>query len=218
MEYLDLSPYEFSSSALPMRSVGWLGAGHGVQGGTANPLTGSEMANLRAASRRVGSIALGFHQCEFCGEVEGNGEFRYYLPGGEIYAAPAMILHYAARHSYRPPRELLTDFVPPVWDWRAERVRALLLDSSADFQWRAGAIVDIAQWDDRRGFDALWHVMTSDEDRELLECTSDDIGRSLAAFTGTGLTAEDLHPYVRHAFETADTDQLVYLVRPASWT
>jgi hypothetical protein len=96
-----------SVSALPMTAVGWLGGAYGVQGGAAAPLTAAELRLLQAASIRVGSLALGWHECEFCSAVEGNGEYRYYLPNGVIHAAPTMIVHYAERHGYRPPAEFV---------------------------------------------------------------------------------------------------------------
>ncbi|MEV0733228.1 hypothetical protein [Polymorphospora sp. NPDC050346] len=142
MEYLDLSPYDYLGFPLPMLTVGWLGRRHGVQGAGATPVTGVELRRLRTASQRLGSITLGWHDCAFCPDFSGNGEYRYYLPRGEIYAAPMMIVHYVEVHGYRPPRDLL-DGLRLVgklrWDWRAEHLHSVLLDQSADFDFRCEA-------------------------------------------------------------------------------
>ncbi|MDR7275219.1 DUF7919 family protein [Catenuloplanes atrovinosus] len=217
MEYLDLSPYAYTASPLPMTSVGWLGSEHGVQGGTGSPLTEAELRTLRAASRRVCNVMLGFHPCEFCEAVEGNGEYRYYLPGGRTFAAPAMIVHYAERHGYRPPREFLDglpEAVRPAWDGRAESLREVLLDGAAGLEWRAEAAVDLAQWNDRRAFDALRQAVA---DAELADCAGDEIGRSLAAFAGrdyaAGLDRDGLPPSVRFGVADAARNDALTLVR-----
>jgi hypothetical protein len=166
VEYLDMSPYEYGSFPLPMRVVGWLGRRYGVPGGGAAPLVGAELARLRAACRRLGSRALGWHDCEFCSAFAGNGEYRFYLPDGEIYAAPMMILHYVEEHGYRPPRDLLDGLRTGArlrWDWRAERLRAVLLDEAADPDWRVEAAIDLPNWSNRWAFEALHHAAHDDE-------------------------------------------------------
>jgi hypothetical protein len=207
VEYLDLTPYVYTDSALPMTAVGWLGDEHGVQGGTATPLTDTELRMLQAASRRASNPMLGYHECEFCSVVRGNGEFRCYLPGGAIYAAPTMIVHYVVRHGYRLPVELLSgvsEAVRPRWDWRAERLRSILLDESADYSWRANAAADLGRWGDPRAHEALWSAV---QDEELVDCAGDVVGRSLVSFAGRDyardLAGEDLHPMVRFGIEKA---------------
>jgi hypothetical protein len=207
VEYLDLSPYDYLGFPLPMRAAGWLGRRYGVQGADAAPMTGTEVERLRAASRRLGNVTLGWHDCDFCGTFEGNGEHRYYLPDGEIYAAPMMILHYVEEHGYRPPRELregLQAAAQPQWDWRAERLHAVLLDQSEDPDFRCQAAVDLANWNDPRALDAL---LRAAHDEDLADVAGDEIGRSLAVFVDRGLTcdllAEDLHVMVRYGIEDA---------------
>ncbi|MEV5768158.1 HEAT repeat domain-containing protein [Micromonospora sp. NPDC052213] len=209
MEYFDLSPYDYLGFPLPMRAVGWLGRRYGVQGAGGAPMTGAELERLRAASRRLGSVTLGWHDCDFCGASEGNGEYRYYLPGGEIYAAPMMILHYVEEHGYRPPVELrdgLRAAGQPRWDWRAERLCAVLLDQSEDPDFRCQAAVDLANWNDPRALDALRRAA---HDEDLVDVAGDEIGRSLAAFVDRGLArdllAEDLHVMVRYGIDDASS-------------
>lgn len=207
VEYLDLSPYDYLGFPLPMRAVGWLGRGYGVQGASMAPMTGVELERLRAASRRLGSRTLGWHDCDFCGAFAGNGEYRYYLPDGKIYAAPMMILHYVEEHGYRPPGELragLRAAGQPRWDWRAERLHAVLLDQSQDPDFRCQAAVDLANWNDPRALDALRRAA---HDEDLANVAGDEIGRSLAAFVDRGLAmdllAEDLHDMVRYGIDEA---------------
>ncbi|SCL20523.1 hypothetical protein GA0074692_0891 [Micromonospora pallida] len=209
MEYFDLSPYDYLDFPLPMRAVGWLGPRYGVQGAGAAPMTGAEMERLRVASWRIGSVTLGWHDCDFCGAFEGNGEYRYYLPDGEIYAAPMMILHYVEEHGYRPPRELrdgLRAAGQPRWDWRAERLHTVLLDQSEDPDFRCQAAVDLANWNDPRALDALWHAA---HDEDLADAAGDEIGRSLATFVDRGLMRdllpEGLHDMVRYGIGEASS-------------
>ncbi|BCY08769.1 hypothetical protein [Actinoplanes sp. L3-i22] len=201
MEYLDLTEYAYAESVLPMKAVGWLGTEHGIQGGTAAPLASAELRLLNAASTRGRRLMLGRHRCEFCQLDESSGEFSYYLPSGDIHAAPTMILHYAEKHSYRPPAELLDNLAEsmrPQWDWRAEYLCALLLDESADFGARAEAVIDLSLWRDRRAFDALWSAM---DDEEMVDLAGDELGHSLATSAGEpyagGLTDSRLHHRVR---------------------
>jgi hypothetical protein len=218
VEYLDLTAYGYTDSALPMQAVGWLGSEHGVQGGTATPLTSTELQLLQTASSRVRSLMLGVHECEFCRAVEGTGEFRYYLLSGVIHAAPTMIVHYAEQHGYRPPVELLSglsESMRPHWDWRAERMCSILADESADMTWRADAAVDLALWDDRRAYDALRSAL---RDEELVDLAGSEIGRSLAAFSGRAyahdLAGESLRPIVRSGIEKAsDVDYGLFVRR-----
>jgi hypothetical protein len=220
VEYLDLTPYEYLSSALPATAIGWLGTEHGVQGGTANPLTAAEFRMLRAASPRVGRVTMGWHACEFCENAEGNGEYRYYLPDGRIFAAPTLFLHYVERHCYRPPAQLLDALADPAplhWDWRAEHLCLVLLDENADIAVRAEAAVGLACWDDRRAYAALWNSM---RDENLLDCAGDEIGRSLAAFSGRAytkeLTAVTLHSMVQYGIEKAAQDDYQIFLRTFS--
>ncbi|UYQ64536.1 HEAT repeat domain-containing protein [Streptomyces peucetius] len=208
MEFLDLSPYEYRKFPLPMRSVGWLGRRFGVQGGGAQNVTVADMQRFKGASRRLGSVTLGTHECEFCPAdlpFEGNGEYRYYCRSGEVYAAPSMILHYVDEHGYCPPREFLESLhkIDQLdWDWRAERLIAILRDDSEDFDFRCEAIIDLVHWKDPR----VLRVLTdSVKDEELVDIAGDEIGRSLGILVACGfagdLRVESLPGIVKLGFE-----------------
>jgi hypothetical protein len=184
MEYRDLAAYDYTEFLIPMRAVGWLGLEHGVQGGDLPPLTGDDVERIGIASGRIVNVMLGLHACEFCVDgpaVEGTGEYRYYSRKGEVYSAPAMVLHYIAVHGYRPPQEFLdcvheTD--PLDWDWRAERLYDLLMDEDGDMVLRTEAVADIANWRDPRSLEALLHATTVPW---MVSGVGDEIGRSLGA-------------------------------------
>jgi hypothetical protein len=198
VEYLDLSPYEYDEFPLPMRSVGWLGLTHGLQGAGARALTPVDLERLESASWFLGSIMLGTHDCEFCpadSAFEGNGEYHYYAQSGEVYSAPKMILHYVREHGYRPPGVFLESLTEPGrldWDWRAERLAEVLLDTSKDVEFRCTAILDLANWQDPQALDTL---LRAAEDEELVDIAGDDIGRSLGVLLpcefAVGVRAED---------------------------
>ncbi len=198
MEYLGLSPYAYRTYPMPMRNVGWLGAVHGLPGGADNPLTDVDAARLRDASWCEGGITLGYHRCEFCPEdtgVQGNGEYRYYAPGGNVYSAPTMILHYVDVHGYRPPAEFMADIGDPgerIWDWRADRLLELLLDDDADFAFRVDAITDLPNWPtDPRGLDA---ILRAAENHMLAEWAGMEFGAALAVFLrGAQANRIDVH-------------------------
>ncbi len=204
MEYLDLSLYEYRRFPIPMRSVGWLGRRFGVQGGGGQDLGAADRQRIRGASQRLGSVTLGTHECEFCppdSAFEGNGEYRYYGRSGDVYVAPMMILHYMEEHGYRPPEEFLDglkDIGRLEWDWRAERMLALVLDESEDFDFRCEAIIDLVNWRDGRVLDALMHSI---QDEELVDSAGDEIGRSLGVLVARGdvgdLRVESLPEMVR---------------------
>jgi hypothetical protein len=139
--------------------------------------------------------------------VQGNSEYRYFLPAGMIYAAPMLIVHYVEEHGYRPPRELLNGLRAAGnlrWDWRAERLRAVLLDPSGDFDFRCEAAVDLANWNDPRALEALRRAA---HDEDLVDSAGDEIGRSLAVFVESGLAGdlrtEDMHVMVRYGMNEA---------------
>ena len=208
MEFLDLSPNTYDPFPLPMTSVGWLGSEYGVQGADGPAMSPADVECLRAASWRMGAYHLGFHECAFCdldAVFLGNGVYRYYGPGGVIYAAPMMILHYVEEHGYRTPlvfRSALRAGWEPVWDERAERLREVLLDESAPIEIRADAIVDLAIWRDPRAFEAL---MQATRDEVIPICAGDSLGQSLALFLpydfAAGLRDADFVGEVKRAFE-----------------
>ncbi|GAA2500721.1 hypothetical protein [Winogradskya humida] len=205
MEYLDLSPYEYMPHPLPLVNIGWLGSERGLQSVTGSaPLTDEDIERVRAASPRVGSMHLGFHDCEFCTDYapfDGNGEYRYYAGNGVVYAAPVMILHYMEVHRYRPPQVFL-DQLPTgdvlAWDGRAERLVEVARDPAGDLEDRVLAVVDLANWKDPR---ALEVIMVAAHDEEIADCAGDKVGKSLAAYLDSGLAIDDLHPMVRYGIE-----------------
>jgi hypothetical protein len=84
VEYLDLSPYDYRRFPLPTLAVGWLGHRYGIQSTGATPMTGAELEYFRAASQRLRSVTLGWHDCDSCPAFKGNGEYRYYVPGAPL--------------------------------------------------------------------------------------------------------------------------------------
>ncbi|WP_052411553.1 HEAT repeat domain-containing protein [Streptomyces sp. NRRL S-118] len=183
MEYLDLSPYEYTDFPIPMRCIGWLGQEHGMQSSQNPPMDLRTYERFKSASRRLSAVMLGTHDCEFCPDdywFEGNGEYRYYMPDGQTYAAPMMVVHYVDAHDYRLPMPFRESLMHPgelVWDWRAERLSAVLLDESADFEVRCEAIIDLTNWQDDRSLTALRRAA---EDELLVDVSGHELGRSLA--------------------------------------
>lgn len=179
-----------------MRSIGWLGRHYGLQGTNSTPMAAADLNRLRSASWRLGSIMLGTHECDFCPEgaaFEGNGEYRYYMANGDVYAAPMMILHYTEQHGYRPPEtftEALREERRLEWDWRAEQLSDALLNESEDLDFRCEAIIDLANWRDPRALHAL---RCAARDEVLVDVTGDEIGRSLGLLLSCEF-ARDLPP------------------------
>ncbi|WP_344617624.1 hypothetical protein [Dactylosporangium salmoneum] len=210
MEYIDLSPYTYYTFPLGMRNIGWLGRTHGLQSADAPPMTNADLERLRAASQRVASEMLGRHQCEWCpshARYEGNGEYHYYAPDGEVYAAPEMILHYVTEHGYRPPEVFLESLRvsdEPAWDWRAERLATLLHDESEDLEFRAIGLIDLAHWKHPHALDAL---LRAARDPELADVVGDYIGRALEPFLSydfaPDLRTEDFPELVRWGIDQA---------------
>ncbi|WP_212996677.1 hypothetical protein [Winogradskya consettensis] len=179
MEYLDLSPYEYMPHPLPLVNIGWLGWENGLQNTGSALLTDEDIERVRAASPRVGSMHLGFHDCEFCtgyAPFDGNGEYRYYAAGGVVYAAPGMILHYMEAHGYRPPQVFLDDLARGgvlTWDGRADRLVGVVRDVTAEWELRVEAVVDLANWKDSRALDA---IMVAAREEEFADCAGAEIG------------------------------------------
>ncbi len=193
MEFLDLSPYQYLSSPTPMRSLGWLGREHGVQGRARRPMTKVDLRQFWAASSRVVSLTLGSHECDLCANEtasRGNGEYHYYLANGDVYAAPMMIRHYILDHGYRLPeafRNGLDGTTELAWDNRAELLCEVLADDSRDPDLRCQAIADLPHWLDSRAFQAL---LGATRDKQLVDIVGDEIGRSLVPFLSCDFAAE----------------------------
>lgn len=156
-------------------------------------MTDIDIENFCAASSRVANLTLGFHECEFCppeSAFRGNGEYHYYLSGGDVFAAPVMILHYLQEHDYRLPEEFREGWDATAtlfWDGRAERLCEVLADDSQDADFRCLAITDLPHWRDYRAFRALALAI---QDEELVETVGYEIGRSLTAYMSCDFAAE----------------------------
>ena len=87
------------------------------------------------------------------------------------------------------------------WDWRAERLREVLLDVSASIEARGEAVIDLANFRDPRAFQALMDVT---RDELIPDCSGQELGRSLALFQScdfaAGLRDRDFHPEVAYGF------------------
>ncbi|MEW2394586.1 hypothetical protein [Streptomyces sp. NPDC046862] len=166
---------------------------------------------LEKGAERVAVLSLGEHDCELCpadSRFAGNGEYRFYVPDGAVYAAPQMIFHYMRDHGYRPPVEFqrgLLDESPLTWDWRAERLSGALLDVSADIDHRFGAVVDLAWWKCPESLEALELAALDDV---LVDVGAEDVGWSLGEVLrerpdlGLGVPREELPPDVLAGMDT----------------
>jgi hypothetical protein len=205
MEYLDLSVYSYYTFPLEMLNVGWLGPAHGLPRERDDPMLESDVELLRGASQRRSNVMLGWHECHWCGygdPLVGNGEYHYYAPGGEIYAAPAMILHYVEAHGYRPPPAFVNLLRTPgelSWDWRSDRLAGVLADKSNELEFRCLVISDLSSWRCPQALDVL---LSAAQDPLLADIAGDEVGRSLGPLLSCDFAAdvhpERLHPFVRH--------------------
>ncbi|MEU1664513.1 hypothetical protein ABZ547_13020 [Streptomyces sparsogenes] len=180
-EYKDLSKFTYEESPLPMKNVGWLGPGLGVQN-SGGGVPRSAVVRLKEEARRPRSLKLGTHECEFCADSapEGNGEIHVFGRDGVTYSAPCLVLHYVERHHYVPPREFIVALTSPeslVWDSRAETLRSLLANEEADPAWRVNALLSLPDWDDPRAEQA---VVKAAEDDEISTLAGYELAVSLA--------------------------------------
>ena len=113
--------YTFSSterrfSGLPLVNVGWMEPPHPMPAGDAPSGFAERLATFCAWDKLVNLLA-GHQDCGFCHVTYsdhckgfksplGNGEIRV-LGNGVVYAAPSLICHYVAAHSYLPPAEFV---------------------------------------------------------------------------------------------------------------
>jgi hypothetical protein len=112
----DLSDYAYwaaPSSSVREKNVGWLAACVPFAQAPAN----KELLGLLWSFCKLSvNQTRGFHLCEFCsagsptaaeheGEslLLGSAEIRVFARSGDVFAAPNLIFHYVAAHSYRPP-------------------------------------------------------------------------------------------------------------------
>lgn len=125
MYYRDLSPYEYGElpgGCSAVFNVGWLDTTEPYVRGPLPEGFTARLAEL-VKNGRV-NLMRGSHACPFClaeirnnaamnskaiiAELEdraalGNGEIVVIGTSGVCLAAPALVLHYAERHGYRPP-------------------------------------------------------------------------------------------------------------------
>jgi hypothetical protein len=121
MPYIeDLSEYRYvgpDSGRAGTKAVGWLALGHVFP---TSPPTEETLDLLWVFSEISVAQTRGGHDCEFCpvgsayqqerkGEKRllSTAEIRVFSNDGRVYAAPNLIYHYVAVHSYKPPDEFL---------------------------------------------------------------------------------------------------------------
>lgn len=108
--YKDLTPYKYfvkrEPADIPVLNVGWLSVDQSYE----VEITSQEFRNklvLFCLPKNIVLLARGFHVCEFCPsrdmkenlnqsrELRSNGEIRVQVQSSILYAAPALIYHYA---------------------------------------------------------------------------------------------------------------------------
>ena len=121
----DLSPYSYfphdGSNAV---NVGWLEKGQPFPVGATSDDFRARLAQLcqQAGRRRVGQTIVwvgtcGIHRCDFCNHPSAVSSKEIRIRGTmRTYAAPELIDHYVAAHSYLPPSE----FIDAVLAWDGE--------------------------------------------------------------------------------------------------
>ncbi len=118
--FADLTPYGYWNPEPGTLNVGWLSVGHHFETAVPNE---ADLELLWQFCKVEVTATRGLHGCEFCeawriehcdqirnGETLrlGYSEIRVFSPDGRAYAAPSLIYHYVAAHSYAPPSEFLT--------------------------------------------------------------------------------------------------------------
>jgi hypothetical protein len=104
----DFSPYrEFPVDSGPMAwNIGWLDQSCPFPTGDTS---GRFRSVLRQLAKNIKNPMWGSHECEFCSGkgAQGNGEIHVAAPDGNIYVAPALVVHYVECHNYLPPQEFI---------------------------------------------------------------------------------------------------------------
>jgi hypothetical protein len=104
MFFIDLSEYAYGKSEPNTYNIGWIEKD--------NPFTVGDvpegfLVKLKPFIRLVINEYFGVYECSFCENNLNSGEIRVFGQEGKIYAAPRMIYHYVAAHSYLPPQEFI---------------------------------------------------------------------------------------------------------------
>jgi hypothetical protein len=122
--FADLSPYSYALNGRHDHlveqpdavNIGWLGAGHEFPAGQARVWLVPGI--LKLVTGGLVNLMRGYHMCHLCQrpywppiemgfggheQMLGNGEIRVRGANGTLYAAPSLIAHYVAEHSYLPP-------------------------------------------------------------------------------------------------------------------
>ncbi len=136
MWFEDLTPYSYlrqaGASSVPTLNVGWLEKGHLFPSGV---LPAAAVERLRQLVEFGATNATrGMHFCDICPAANddsgawGHAEIRVVGADGTRYAAPTLIHHYVAVHSYRPPQPFLDALMRAAeLRWEVARERDLCL-------------------------------------------------------------------------------------------
>ena len=116
--YPDLSETTMITAGHHIRAIGWLDDKHDFPTGSAPP---TFVHKLRRITEKHSETLLalydnefdflrnqffGFHTCELCHNFNHGGNIAVPTEG-ELYVAPAMILHYVEVHGYLPPTQFV---------------------------------------------------------------------------------------------------------------
>jgi len=121
----DLSPYTYLPETVPpgvtVRNIGWLDGEHPFTVGKP-PAQFADKLGVLCADHATAQTR-GIHWCDLCLEsgddseeshpvtgtalTLGSAEVRVLTPEGELLAAPDLVYHYVARHSYLPPEPFI---------------------------------------------------------------------------------------------------------------
>jgi hypothetical protein len=146
MYYPDLSPYQYfvEHRRINLLNIGWLEK--------SNPFPKGEvperaLSNLLLYCTATINPTRGYHPCDFCDKPQisysgeslgrelllGSAEIRVPGNNGKIYAAPNLIYHYVADHSYRPPDEFVDALMTEPIRFLDEEIRHIKVSRSARF-------------------------------------------------------------------------------------
>jgi hypothetical protein len=112
----DLTPYTYlhpEEEQPETVNIGWLDRWHSFPTG---PTSAPFREKLRKLCQRRVKRTRGFYACDFCkgkDKPHSSAEIRV-QGGGQVYAAPELVYHYVAVHSYKPPEEFIAAVL--AWD------------------------------------------------------------------------------------------------------